>query len=483
MMSTRLEEKDFNNSLKKSFGKSLARYLSKKCDQCGKERFLSAVDYYLSKKQKCIQCQVTSYVMWPIIHLFFRKLSFSPETARKILDDTLLRKTMLNVIKGLALFGIKNPQPTHVPVVIVWNFTNRCNLNCLHCHQSSTLLSQERELTTDEAFKIVDKLSDAGLSILTFSGGEPLVRNDIFDVIKRATDNDIYCTIASNGILMKPKTVEKLCNVGVRRVEIGLDGAIAETHDFLRNKQGSFKATVEGIKNCVNYGNFEEIAVTATLYKSNVQEVPQIVDFAESLGATRFYLNRLIPAGRGVNITHLDVSHEEKRNILNYLYNRFHESVVNGGGIQCYARGMTYLARVGYEQSHGQIFHVSEAFSGYDTMFKKKFGGELSKFVRRFAKGFSGCSAGLTYCGVTAQGDLIPCVPAPVKLGNLLEEELEDIWANNEILNNMRDRKNLKGSCGQCTYNGLCGGCRYTAYFMTNDWLGPDLSCPFVDYS
>ena len=163
-MSTRLEEKDFNDSLKKSFGKSLARYLSKKCDQCGKERFLSAVDYYLSKKQKCIQCQVTSYVMWPIIHLFFRKLSFSPETARKILDDTLLRKTMLNVIKGLALFGIKNPQPTHVPVVIVWNFTNRCNLNCLHCHQSSTLLSQERELTTDEAFKIASSTrSDAEL--------------------------------------------------------------------------------------------------------------------------------------------------------------------------------------------------------------------------------------------------------------------------------------------------------------------------------
>ncbi len=478
-MSTKLIERDFKNTPKKKIGKKVAEKLSKKCDRCGKERFLSAVDYYLGKKQKCIRCQVTSYLTWPIIHLFFKKLSFSPETARNILDDALLRKTMLNVIKGLAFFGIKTPQPTRVPVVIVWNFTNRCNLNCLHCHQSSTLSFNEKELTTNEAFKIVDKLSDTGLSILTFSGGEPLVRTDIFDIIKRATDNGIYCTIASNGILMKPKIVEKLCQVGVKRVEIGLDGAKAETHDFLRNKQGCFKATVKGIQNCVNYGNFEEIAVTATLYKSNAQEIPQIVDFAESLGATRFYLNRLIPAGRGINITHLDVSHEEKRNILDYLYNRFHTSVVNGCGIQCYARGMTYLSRVGYEQSNGQIFHVSEAFSGYDTMFKKKFDGELSKFVRRFAKGFSGCSAGLTYCGLTAQGDLIPCVPAPIKLGNLLEEDIEDIWANNETLNNMRDRKNLKGSCGKCNYNGLCGGCRYTAYFMTGDWLGPDPSCPF----
>ncbi len=479
MMLTRLEKKDFDDSLVKSFGKSLARYLSKKCDQCRKERFLSAVDYYAGKKQKCIRCQATSYIMWPMIHLFFRRLSFSQKMARKILDDTLLRKTMLNLIKGLALFGIKTPQPTRVPVVIVWNVTNKCNLNCLHCHQSSTLSPDEKELTTSEAFKIVDKLADAGLSILTFSGGEPLTRNDVFDVIKRASDNGLYCTIASNGILMKPEIVEKLCNVGIRRVEIGLDGATAKTHDFLRNKKGSFEATVNGIKNCVKYGNFEEIAITTTLYKSNVKEIPQIVNFTESLGATRFYLNRLIPAGRGVNITHLDVSNEEKRKVLNYLSNRFHESVINGDGIQCYARGMTYLARVGYEQSNGQIFHVSEAFSGYDKMFQMKFGGELSKFVRRFAKGFSGCSAGLTYCGLTAQGDLLPCVPAPIKLGNLLEEKLEDIWANNKTLNQMRDRKHLKGSCRKCNYNGLCGGCRYTAYFMTGDWLGPDLSCPF----
>ena len=481
--STRLEMKDFKTSLKKSCGKLLARFLTSTCEECGKERFFSAIDYYSSKKTDCIQCQVTSYLMWPIIHIFFKRLLISKEATKQILDDQLLRRTMMNLIKGIAYFGVKIPQPTHVPVVIVWNITNRCNLNCLHCHQSSTLSPSERELTTHEALQIVDKLSDAGLSILTFSGGEPLVRNDIYDLIKRATENGIYCTVASNGILMKQGTVEKLSKVGIKRVEIGLDGAKEETHDFLRNKRGSFKATVKGIQNCVKYGDFEEIAITSTLYKSNVNEIPKIVDFAESLGATRFYLNRLIPAGRGVNITHLDVSSEEKKSILNYLYNRFQTSVVNGEGIQCYARGMTYLSKVGYELSDGKIFHVSEAFSGYDTMFKKKYDGELSKFVRRFAKGFSGCSAGLTYCGLSEQGDILPCVPAPIKLGNLLEENLENIWSNNEILNNMRDRKNLKGSCGQCNFNGLCGGCRYTAYFMTHDWLGPDLSCPFGSIS
>lgn len=144
---------------------------------------------------------------------------------------------------------------------------------------------------------------------------------------------------------------------------------------------------------------------------------------------------------------------------------------------------MTYLSRVGYEASQGRLFTVSEAFSGYENMFQKKFGTNLTKIVRHFAKSFSGCSAGLTYCGLSEQGDLLPCVSATIKFGNLLNENLEDIWAKDKNLQRMRDRKYLQGSCGQCNYNGLCGGCRYTAFFFTKDWLGQDLSCPYESLS
>jgi radical SAM protein with 4Fe4S-binding SPASM domain len=99
--------------------------------------------------------------------------------------------------------------------------------------------------------------------------------------------------------------------------------------------------------------------------------------------------------------------------------------------------------------------------------------------VRRLATEFGGCSAGLTYAGLTAAGDLLPCVPAPIELGNLLEEDLEEIWTHNKLLNYIRDRKALKGSCKLCVYSGLCGGCRYTAFATRGDWLGPDTSCPF----
>ena len=137
-------------------------------------------------------------------------------------------------------------------------------------------------------------------------------------------------------------------------MEIGLDGARAETHDFLRNKPGSFEATVKGIRNCAEAG-FDELATTMTLHSKNVNELEETMELAEKLGATRFYLNRLIPAGRGVEAYYLDVTPKEKIKALETLYNKFYKSVTEGFGMQCYARGMTYYARLGYERSKGKF--------------------------------------------------------------------------------------------------------------------------------
>jgi radical SAM protein with 4Fe4S-binding SPASM domain len=321
-------------------------------------------------------------------------------------------------------------------------------------------------------------MSNAGVAILTFSGGEPLLRGDLYDAIKRADDSGMLCTIASNGTLITCDVAKKLAKVGVKRVEIGLDGARAETHDFLRNRPGSFEATIEGIENCAAVG-FDELATTMTLHSKNVNELEETMDLAEKLGATRFYLNRLIPAGRGIEASYLDVTPKEKIKALETLYSKFYKSITEGFGMQCYARGMTYYARLGCELSEGEVFTVSEALSGHEKMFKEKFGLDVSKIVRKLSTGFGGCSAALTYAGLTASGDLLPCGPAPIKLGNLLEQSLEEIWVHDGMLNQIRNRKALEGSCKICAYSGLCGGCRYTAYVANRNWLGPDVSCPF----
>ncbi len=459
--------------------KNLARYLTGKCKKCGQERLLSVFDTYSERKNvPCKNCLATTAVLTLLIQFVFFSFKVNDYTAKQLMKDQLTRRCMLNVINGIANFGVRYPQPAGAPVTIVWNFTNRCNLNCLHCHQDSSPTPSEHELTTDQAFKVIDNMNDAGVAILTFSGGEPLLRKDLYAAAERATDLGMLCTIASNGTLMTRETGVMLAKAGIRRVEIGLDGASAETHDFLRKQRGSFEATVKGIKNCADLG-FDEIATTMTLHSKNVNELEATMKLAEKLGATRFYLNRLIPAGRGMDAGYLDVTPEEKIKSLETLYEKFLKSVNKGCGMQCYARGMTYYARLGYERSKGQLFTVSEALSGYEKMFQDKFELGVSSIVQKMAKGFSGCSVGLTYAGLTASGDLLPCVPAPIKLGNLVEQNLRDIWVSNKLLNYIRNRKALKGNCKACTFKELCGGCRYTAYIAHGDWLGPDTSCPF----
>jgi len=407
----------------------------------------------------------------------FKDTAVKEDDLRKLFTEPLARRSMLNVVRGIGHFGLREPQPTAVPVVIVWNYTNRCNLKCIHCHQNSGEAG-ESELTTDEAFKVIDRLGDAGVSVLTFSGGEPLIRTDIYDAIKRADDYGMLCTIASNGVLMTKDVVQKLKEAGIRRVEIGLDGCRADTHEFLRNTPGCFGAALQGIRNCVEAG-FDEVCTTMTLHEKNLDELRGIVELVEKLGVSRFYLNRLIPAGRGRDVIDLDVTRQQKINALEYIYEKFYESAIRGEGIQCYARGMTYYGRLGFERSDGKVFTVSEALSGYSRIWQGDFSNGLSEIVKKFAPGFGGCSTGITYAGLTANGDLIPCVPAPIKLGNILEEDLEDLWVNNELLNYIRRRDKLKGACGKCTYNSICGGCRYTAYVINGDWLAADPSCPF----
>ncbi len=458
--------------------KGVARHLVKECERCSQPRLYSIFDSYITgKKPDCISCSTAYQFTRPLIKRVFRKTDLKDVDLKKLMADTLIRKSMFNVVRGISHFGLKTPQLTAVPVVIVWNYTNRCNLNCLHCHQNSGQ-ADEGELTTKEVFKVIEKLGKAGISILTFSGGEPLLRSDIFEAIERADDAGMLCTIASNGTLMTKQVIHKLKRAGIKRVEIGLDGCNAETHDFLRNTPGSFEATIQGIKNCVEVG-FDEICATMTLHAKNINELRDTIELSEKLGVNRFYLNRLIPAGRGEDVIDLDVTKEQKIDALEYIYKKFYDSVTNSEGIQCYSRGMTYYSRLGYERSDGTVFTVSEALSGYSRMWHKKFGNGISEIVRKYASGFGGCSAGITYAGLTTGGDLTPCVPAPIKLGNLLEEDLEDLWVNNELLNYIRRRDELKGACGRCTYNSICGGCRYTAYVVNGDWLAADPSCPF----
>lgn len=137
---------------------------------------------------------MTSLFLIPFIHLLFLRLNIDSHTVKRLLNDQLIRRCMLSVVKGINYFGLKFPQPAGAPITVVWNFTNRCNLNCLHCHQDSSGRSPYPEMTTAEAFKVIDNMSDAGVAILTFSGGEPLLREDIYGAICSGCRYTAYIT-------------------------------------------------------------------------------------------------------------------------------------------------------------------------------------------------------------------------------------------------------------------------------------------------
>jgi radical SAM protein with 4Fe4S-binding SPASM domain len=458
--------------------KVVANKLARECKGCGHPMLYSIFDAFVDGcAPACPRCSNAYKIASPLIGKVFKNTTLDKEDIRKLFSDNMLRRAMHNVVRGIGHYGLRTPQPTAVPVVVVWNYTNLCNLSCLHCHQNSGS-DPAGELSTGDVFRAIDRLGDAGISILTFSGGEPLVRSDIFAAIERATDAGMLCTIASNGTLMNKEVVQKLQKAGIRRVELGLDGCTAETHDFLRNSVGSFEAVIKAIENCAE-ANFDEVCATMTLHARNFPELQGTVELAERLGVTRFYLNRLIPAGRGRDAMGIDVTMAERRDALDYIYGKFYHSALSSQGIQCYCRGMTYYGRLGFERSNGQVFTVSEALSGYGKMWHERFGTRLSGLIREFAAGFGGCSAGLTYAGLSAGGDLLPCVPAAIPLGNILQDDIEEIWTENELLAYIRRRDRLTGACGICGYNSICGGCRYTAYAVAGDWLAADPSCPY----
>jgi uncharacterized radical SAM superfamily Fe-S cluster-containing enzyme len=197
--------------------KNLAHYLAGKCEKCGQERLLSVFDTYSERQcSHCKSCLAATAALTPLIRLLFFSFKVDDYAVKQLMKDPLTRRCMLNVIKGIANFGVRYPQPAGAQVTIVWNLTNRCNLNCLHCHQDSSPTSSERELTTSQAFKVIDNMNDAGVAILTFSGGEPLLRKDLYAAVKRATDLGMLCTIASNGTLMTRETSVKLAKAGIR---------------------------------------------------------------------------------------------------------------------------------------------------------------------------------------------------------------------------------------------------------------------------
>ena len=392
------------------------------------------------------------------------------------------------MMKGIEKYGIRIPFTPAGPFEIVWNFTYSCNLKCKHCYEDAGF--HRPELTTDQALTAIDNLSriaNVGLPALSFSGGEPLLRKDFFEVAAYAKKKIPYISIATNGTLLTKDNVKKLKEVCVDYVEISLDGASKGVHESFRRVSGCFEKTMKGIRNCIDENLDTCIATTA--HKENLDEILKIMELAEELGARFMHFN-YIPTGRAKKHMELDLNPKERFLLLETMGRKI---------LDLYVRAKEEEERNGKTNiSVDRVFSTCPQFAsvvrklarekGYNYTVSAHYAAK--KGVENVANFLGGCGAGRLYVGLEPNGDIKPCVFFPTNkdtvLGNILEDDFEYIWDNDEVLWKLRTREKLESckingqtnGCGNCEDKYICGGCRARSYgYFNGNVNAPDIGC------
>lgn len=334
------------------------------------------------------------------------------------------------------------------PDVISWNLTRRCNLNCAHCYLDADFRSgaSADELTTRECLDIVDQIAEVNPNVLLIlTGGEPLLRRDVFDIAKHASNRGFLVVVATTGTLLTPELTRRMAAAGIRGASISLHSTRPEAHDGFTQVTGSWKAAVRGA-HLVREADLPFILQTSAM-SWNAEEIPALVEFAARLGAKIFELYLLVCTGRGRGMT--DISPTQREALLMRVLE-----------IQKAYEGQMWI-NVRCAPHFKRIIHQADP---------------QSPQLRAYT---GGCPAGTHYCRITPAGELTPCPYLPLTVGHLKAERFASLWREAPVLNQLRDQNQLHGRCGRCEFRMLCTGCRARAYAECQDYLAEDSGCPY----
>ena len=342
------------------------------------------------------------------------------------------------------------------PKWIAWEITRRCNLKCVHCRSSSLITDQHPGFTRDEAFKLLDEIADYSKPVVVLSGGEPLLRKDVFDIASHGTELGLRMCMATNGMLVNDEVCERMKASGIRICSLSLDGSTEEVHDNFRQQKGAFQGAVRAANLFKKHGI--EFLINSSFTRRNQEEIPKLARLARELGATAWYMFMIVPTGRGEEIMEELISKEEYEEILNWHYD--------------------------IEKEEDDMLVRPTCAPHYYRIVLQRSKKDKDKFKRRSLKfstgGSKGCLAGQLICLIDVDGEVLPCSYFPKSAGNMRKRPFKDIWENSELFKSLRDFKSYKGSCGSCEYVNVCGGCRARSYSMTGDYLAEE---PFCNYT
>jgi len=367
------------------------------------------------------------------------------------------------------------------PRLIFWETTAGCNLACIHCRRitvADQLMPQD--LSTREAYDMIDQIAAFGRPIFVLSGGEPLFRPDIFDIARHAADAGLIVALATNGTLIDAAVARRIRESGIRRVSVSFDGADAATHDIFRGP-GAFDKALTGIGHLWDVG--VPFQINTTVARHNVHQMPETLALAKEIGAVALHLFLLVPVGCGVEIADdQQISPTEYEEVLNWMYDAEME-----GGIELKATCAPPYFRI-VRQRQAEERRRGIVRQRPDSMHRQQHaGGRAHGHPGGHPGGrhamnamTKGCLAGTGVCFISHRGEVFPCGYLPVEAGNVRRHAFREVWERSPLFAQLRDPDLLGGKCGVCEFKKLCSGCRARAFGMGGDYLGEEPFCTYV---
>jgi putative heme d1 biosynthesis radical SAM protein NirJ2 len=323
-------------------------------------------------------------------------------------------------------------------MIISWNTTNACNMYCDHCYRDAGCKADE-ELSTSEAKTLLDQIAKAGFKIMIFSGGEPLLRADIVELVAHAKSLGLRSVFGTNGTLLTVELAQKLKDAGAMGMGISLDSLDKDKHNTFRKFPNAWEGAVQGMRNCRQVGL--PFQIHTTVMDWNQHELEAMTDFAVAEGAVAHHFFFLVPTGRAKTIEAESLRARDYEDVLTRIMNKQKE------------------VKIELKPTCAPQFMRIAKQMGMDLRFKR------------------GCLAGTSYCIISPRGKVQPCAYLNIPLGDVRETPFDEIWKNNAVLKELRTLQ-YKGGCGSCEYKVACGGCRArAAYYHEGDYMAEEPWC------
>jgi len=345
-----------------------------------------------------------------------------------------------------------------VPKWIAWEVTRKCNMNCVHCRSASSMNSYDTAFDTERAKGFLDDVVSFSSPVVVLSGGEPLLRPDLFDIARYGTSKGLRMCIATNGSLVTDEICREMVDAQIKMVSLSLDGSTAAFHDDFRSQPGAYEAVMRSTELFNKHGI--PFLINSSFTKRNQSEIPKVMRLAKKLGAKAWYMFMIVPTGRGEEIMDELISAEDYEELLRWHY----EMERNEDEMLVRPTCAPHYYRI-VPQMNKELPREER----------------LARRTLNFSTGGSkGCLAGQLICLVTAEGEVFPCSYFPRSAGNVLQTPFQEIWEESALFKELRDFDSYRGKCGACEFLQVCGGCRARADAVHGDYLGEEPFCSYV---